>query len=163
MSSSNQLSVNQRHQICNHPRVGLGVFVVKDDKFLIGKRKGSHGSGTWQLPGGHLDFGESFEDCAKREVLEETNLKIKNVQYQAIINMPMLSDNLHYVAIFMRGEVIDKNSMPKNMEPDKCEAWEWVTWEDLTRGGPESKDNKYRPLFQPIILLLIEQNYYKPI
>ncbi|CAJ0638334.1 11879_t:CDS:2 [Entrophospora sp. SA101] len=46
MSSSNQLSVNQRHQICNHPRVGLGVFVVKDDKFLIGKRKGSHGSGT---------------------------------------------------------------------------------------------------------------------
>lgn len=43
MSSSNQLSVDK------HPRVGLGVFVVKDDKFLIGKRKGSHGSGMFEF------------------------------------------------------------------------------------------------------------------
>jgi len=75
----------------------------------------------------------------------------------------MLSENLHYVNIFMRGEVIDKNSEPKNMEPKKCEIWEWVTWKELTRGGLESKDNKYRPLFQPMISLIVEQNYYYPV
>jgi 8-oxo-dGTP diphosphatase len=37
-------------------RVGIGVFVFKDGKFLIQRRKGSHGTGTWSIPGGHLEF-----------------------------------------------------------------------------------------------------------
>jgi 8-oxo-dGTP diphosphatase len=61
------------------PRVGVGVFVKKDGKILVGKRKGSHGGGTWALPGGHLEPGESFETCCKREVLEETGLIIDNI------------------------------------------------------------------------------------
>lgn len=44
----------------NQARVGIGVFIFKDGKFLIGHRHGSHGADTWALPGGHLDFGESF-------------------------------------------------------------------------------------------------------
>ena len=48
------------------PRVGLGVFVKKEGKVLVGERKGSHGAGTWALPGGHLEGGESFEECCKR-------------------------------------------------------------------------------------------------
>ena len=58
------------------PKVGLGVCIVKDNKVLLGKRKGSHGAGTWSFPGGHLEFQETWEKCAKREVLEETGLKI---------------------------------------------------------------------------------------
>jgi 8-oxo-dGTP diphosphatase len=57
-------------------RVGIGVFVWKDGKFLMGKRLGSHGSGTWSIPGGHLEFDETWQQCAVREVLEETGLKI---------------------------------------------------------------------------------------
>ena len=40
----------------NRPKVGLGVFVFKDNKFLIQKRINSHGHNTWCLPGGHLEF-----------------------------------------------------------------------------------------------------------
>jgi 8-oxo-dGTP diphosphatase len=54
----------------NRPKVGIGVFIFKDGKFLMGCRKGTHGAGTWSVPGGHLEFGESFEECAEREALE---------------------------------------------------------------------------------------------
>lgn len=56
------------------PRVGLSTFIVRKvngvDCVLVGKRKGSHGAGCYQLPGGHLDYGESFEECIAREVKE---------------------------------------------------------------------------------------------
>lgn len=58
--------------------VGVGVFVVRDDKtFLMGKRQNAHGHDSWSVPGGWLEFGETWEDAAKREVLEETGLKIE--------------------------------------------------------------------------------------
>ena len=53
-------------------RVGVGVIIVRDGNVLLGERAGSHGAGTWALPGGHLEFGETVADCARREVLEET-------------------------------------------------------------------------------------------
>lgn len=41
-------------------------------------RKGSHGDGEWALPGGHLEMGESFEQCAVREVEEETGIMVRH-------------------------------------------------------------------------------------
>ncbi|GBB95457.1 hypothetical protein RclHR1_02540011 [Rhizophagus clarus] len=153
---------------CNHPRVGVGVFVIRGNKFLIGKRKGSHCPGTWNLPGGHLEFGESFNDCAKREVLEETNLEIKNITYQTVTNDIILHENKHYVDIYMKAEVTNENAEPVVMEPNKCECWEWVTWSEFIKGGITGilKDkgvNKYRPMFQPMETLLTEQPEYSPV
>ena len=64
----------------DRPLVGVGVFIKRDGKYLLGKRKGAHGAGQWSLPGGHLEGGESFEDCCIREVKEETGLDISNVR-----------------------------------------------------------------------------------
>jgi 8-oxo-dGTP diphosphatase len=61
------------------PRVGVGVIVLRNGLVLLGRRIGSHGAGSWALPGGHLEFGESVEQCAAREVLEETGLDIQVV------------------------------------------------------------------------------------
>ena len=44
-----------------HPKVGVGVIVRKGDKFLLGKRQGAHGEGTWAFAGGHLEFGEIID------------------------------------------------------------------------------------------------------
>lgn len=129
----------------NHPRIGVGVFVRKDGKFLIGKRKGDikHGNGDWHLAGGHLEFGETLEECAKREAFEETGVSITNVKFLSITN-DIFSDTKHYVTLFMVADY--ESGEVTACEPDKCEGWEWVTWEDIPK-----------PLFLPIEHL-IEQN-----
>jgi 8-oxo-dGTP diphosphatase len=67
----------------SRPKVGVGVMVLKNGKVLIGKRKGAHGAGEWAWPGGHLEYMESFEDCARREVMEETGIEIHNIRFCA--------------------------------------------------------------------------------
>lgn len=110
-------------------RVGVGVFVFKDGKFLLQKRQGSHGEGTWSLPGGHLEYGESFEDTARREVVEEAGIEIINVRFGAVTNDLFIDENKHYVTIWMLSDW--KSGEVKNMEPEKCTAQEWHTFDDL--------------------------------
>ena len=110
-------------------RVGIGVIVLKDGKFLIQRRKGSHGTGTWSIPGGHLEFGESFAETAKREVFEETGLKIKNIRFGAITNDILLSDDKHFVSIWLVSEY--ESGDAHIVEPDKCDKLEWCTFTTL--------------------------------
>jgi hypothetical protein len=82
-------------------RVGVGVL-VKDPKvkgrFFAGIRKGSHGAGTLSLPGGHLEMMESWEECARREVEEETGLEISDINQIYVTNDPMpLEDKREFV------------------------------------------------------------------
>ncbi len=108
------------------PAVGVAAIVIKEGKVLLGKRKGAHGSGTWAFPGGHLEFNESIEDCAKREVMEETGLRVKNARFAAITNDLFHNENKHYVTLFV---VCDHDSGTIQIkEPDKCEAWDWFFW-----------------------------------
>lgn len=54
-----------------YTRVGVAVVVRRAGKILLGKRKGSHGAGTWALPGGHVELGEDPVITAFRELVEE--------------------------------------------------------------------------------------------
>lgn len=66
--------------------------------------------GHWALPGGHLEFDESFEICAEREVLEETDVKVKDIKFLTATNDVMKSEGKHYVTIFMGCKVEDDNT-----------------------------------------------------
>jgi ADP-ribose pyrophosphatase YjhB (NUDIX family) len=60
--------------------------------------------GTYALPGGHLEFQESFENCAARELEEETGLSVKleDVHFMTCTNNILHQDSgKHYVTIFM--------------------------------------------------------------
>lgn len=112
-----------------HPRVGVGVIIRKNNKVLLGKRKGSHGEGAWAFPGGNLEFKESFEECVKREVFEETSLQVENIKFVTLTNDIFEKENKHYITVFM---VCDyKSGDVKVMEPDKCEKWDWFEWGNL--------------------------------
>ena len=129
----------------SRPGVGIGVCVIKDGKVLLGKRKSSHGEGDWSFPGGHLEFRESWEECASRETFEETGLRIKNLRFGAVTNDIFEKENKHYITIFI---VADHDSGEvKVMEPDKCEKWEWFEWGNLPQ-----------PIFLPT-RNLIKQNF----
>lgn len=63
-----------------------------------------HGGGEWALPGGHLEFGESFEACARREVQEETGLLLEGEPaFEYAVNS-VFDERRHYVTVFMRGQ-----------------------------------------------------------
>ncbi len=110
------------------PKTGVGVMIWKDDKFLMGKRKNSHGSGEYAFPGGHLEYMEGFAECAKRETLEECNIKIKNIQFQHVSNITHYSPK-HYTHI---GLIADwESGDPVVLEPEKCESWEWFSMDNL--------------------------------
>jgi 8-oxo-dGTP diphosphatase len=82
-------------------QVGVAVFIVRGDRFLMGKRRGAHGHDTWSVPGGHLEFGETFEEAARREVAEETGLSITNIRFAAITNDLFPVERKHYVTVWM--------------------------------------------------------------
>ncbi len=113
----------------NRPAVGVAVIVIQNEKVLLGKRLNSHGSGTWAFPGGHLECGESIEDCAKREVVEETGLSIKNLQCATFTNDIFGEEKKHYVTLFVVSEYDSGELQIK--EPDKCENWVWFSWNEF--------------------------------
>ena len=124
------------------PKVGVGVIIRKDDQILLGTRLNVLGHGTWNFPGGHLEFGETPEDCARREVMEEAGITIKTLTRGPWTNDydPSVPDN-HYLTIYIIADY--EGGEARVMEPDKCAAWHWYNWDQL----PE-------PLFLPIKNLL---------
>ncbi len=112
----------------DRPRVGIGVMVIKDGRVLLGKRKASHGTGEYSWPGGHMEYMESFEECARREVREESGLEIENVRFLRLLNLKSYAPK-HYVDI---GMVADwKSGEPQVLEPEKIEGWDWCDMENL--------------------------------
>lgn len=102
-------------------------MIWKDGKVLMGKRKATHGEGEYAWPGGHLEFNETFEECARRETLEEAGIEIKNVRFLRLVNLRDYGK--HYVDI---GIIADwKSGEPQVLEPEKCEGWDWYDPEDL--------------------------------
>jgi 8-oxo-dGTP diphosphatase len=111
------------------PRVGVGVFVWKDGKFLMGQRIGSHGTGSWSVPGGWLEYGESFEDCAKREIAEETGMIITNVRFKALTNNIFKNEDIHSLTVWLDSDWV--SGKPTILEPEKFISQEWHTFKDL--------------------------------
>ncbi|NDJ81637.1 NUDIX domain-containing protein [Vibrio campbellii] len=126
-------------------RVGVATIILRDGAILLGERVGAHGANTWATPGGHLELGESIEDCAKREVLEETGLIVDSIEKFTFTNDIFEKEGKHYVTLFVVAS--SASGEPQVTEPDKCKQWKWCRLDDL----PE-------PLFLPLINLLKEDN-----
>lgn len=122
-------------------RVGVAVIVRNaEGRVLFGLRKGDHGGGTWSLPGGHVEFGEEPEDTARREVLEETGLKVGKVQvYERCpyVNSHFRETGKQYITLYFTAEHLGDE--PRVTEPEKCERWVWTDPHKLPS-----------PLFEPI-------------
>lgn len=150
------------------PRIGVGVFVLNEkNEFVFGQRKGSHGTGTWALPGGHLELHESFEDCARREVLEETGLNIDTLEFLTATNSPRIDGTKHYVTIFMVAKPKVFGSQPRLLEPEKCAGWEWMSWETMLQWCNEnregtSNESKHK-LFDPMLDIVEQRPGLRPL
>ena len=109
---------------------------------MIGKRKES---GHYGLPGGWLELGEEWEDCASRELFEETGLKkpIDFFHHIHTLNCKKLEYNFHSISCIMMNEVQD-NEIDDiyNKEPNKCYGWFWTNVENMRK----NIDKLFHPL-----------------
>ena len=97
---------------------------------LLGLRQGSHGEGEWSFPGGHLDFGETIFETAKRETKEEVNLDVDEFEFISITDeMRYIKEGKHYVGLGIKA--VYKGGTPELMEPEKCKEWRWFPFSDL--------------------------------
>jgi 8-oxo-dGTP diphosphatase len=109
--------------------IGTGIIILNEAKthVLLGKRKNSYNAGMYGMPGGRVEVGEKVLDTAKREVLEETGLVAKNLKYVGVVKeFQKTYDFVHFTFVCLESE-----GEPQVMEPDKCEAWEWVDLKNL--------------------------------
>lgn len=151
------MNTEEKRPVCSdaatagRPFVGVGVIVVRDGKVLMGKRAGSHGENTWMFLGGYLEFGETIETCARRELKEETGLIMKTIKRAPYTNDMFTHEEKHHITLFVIVTVRDGE--PKIMEPDKCLEWRWCDWDNLPEPLflPVQNLKKNYPNFNPII------------
>ena len=101
--------------------IGTIVVVSKGNKILLGKRKNSYKAGFYGIPGGRVNEPEKLVDTAKRELFEETGIKVDDLEYIGVIR------DQHKGYTFTHFAFLCKNPSeePKNLEPNKCEGWKW--------------------------------------
>lgn len=95
----------------------------------MGQRKGSHGDGSWSIPGGHLEFGEQFEETAAREIYEETGLKVKNIRFGALTNDYFPNEGKHYISIWMMSDY--DGGIEQILEPESYINQKWFSFDNL--------------------------------
>lgn len=128
--------MNSRIIMCKKPRAGVGVLLLRNGKVLLGKRNpdpekaGSelHGEGTWTLPGGSMEFGESFQEAVYREVLEETGIKVNKDKIRLVSVTNDIGKDAHFVTLGFLCEEFDGE--PEVREEDIIE-WRWFSLNDL--------------------------------
>jgi len=114
---------------------GFGILVLKNNKVLLGKRhddavKASsemHGEGTWTMPGGKFDWGESFAEGAARELREETGMILKKAKVICVNNDKNKHAHFVTVGFFAEGYFGE----PRVMEPDEITEWKWFSLNEL--------------------------------
>ncbi len=129
------------------PRIGVGVLIFRDKQVLLGKRLGGRGAGEWAPPGGHLEHNEMLLDCARREVLEETGLKLIKPETIAFTEDFFKVTDDHYITFFVMASI---KGEPQNQEPDKCEGWQWFVWDKFPKPLFLSFNNFLSLKFNPL-------------
>jgi 8-oxo-dGTP diphosphatase len=119
---------------------GVGVLVVRDGKVLIGRRLSPHGRNTWAPPGGKSEPGETAEETARRELVEETGLAgaVPRIVAETLDTFPNGQTwRTRWVLMdWVSGEA-------EALEPDELDSWGWYSWDRLPA-----------PLFLPMASLV---------
>lgn len=119
-----------------HIGTGCGVILINEaGKILMGKRNNDvdkadsemHEEGTWTLPGGNIEYGETFFEAGIREIKEETNLDAKDLE--VICVQTDMNQYAHYISVGM----ICKNfsGIIRVMDSEEIIKWDWFSLDSL--------------------------------
>lgn len=91
-----------------NPRMVVGCVVEWDDRVLLCRRAIEPRHGLWTVPAGYLEKGETIEQGAERETLEEANARIEIGPLYAVYNIPHIGQ----VYLLFRARLLDANVHP---------------------------------------------------
>jgi 8-oxo-dGTP diphosphatase len=119
---------------------GVGVLVVRDGQLLLGRRRSPQGRGTWSPPGGKTEDGETAEEAARRELVEETGLvgAVPQVVAETLDTFPS-GDTWRTSWVLMEWV----SGEPEVVAADEQDSWGWYPWDRLPA-----------PLFLPMASLV---------
>ena len=113
------------------PRVGVGAVVIKEEKVLLVRRGIPPSEGLWAIPGGHIELGETIQETAEREIMEETGIVIKAGEPMYAFDLIERDDagriRFHFIVVDVTGEYV--SGEPHGAD-DALEA-RWLSWEEI--------------------------------
>lgn len=125
----------QTQKVQQRPFAQVAVFVMdksRPGRVILGKRKNFLGGGLYQVPCGEIEFGETWEEAACREVFESTAMHVCDLSVCSIVDTVEQTAGYHAVTVFMRGSVDGSQAVqPEAMQPDLCDSWHWRQWQEL--------------------------------
>lgn len=115
----------------NSPRPGVGAVVFHQNRVLLVKRDRPPNAGQWAIPGGRIKFGESLQQAAEREILEETGITIRAGEpvfaFDIIQHDEQQQCRLHYVVIDLAADYISGEPVAG----DDAAAAAWISATEL--------------------------------
>lgn len=111
--------------------VGVGALILNDEgKLFITLRgpKAKNERGKWEIPGGKVEFGETFKQAIKREMLEEHSIEIEVGEMLQLCDHIIPDEKQHWVSPTYRCQIV--SGEPVINEPEKCSEFRWVTIEE---------------------------------
>lgn len=142
-------SVNSTEVV--RPKVTVGVYIFdRDGKLMLA------GSPKWEgmfIPaGGHIDYGETWVEAAKREVREETGLEVDKVELITaanLIDLPYFSKKGHFVSLQVRAELTSSAAEIK-MDGREVSEVKWLKPEEWLK--EEKLEPKTREVLEQFLV-----------
>jgi 8-oxo-dGTP diphosphatase len=106
----------------NRPLVGVGAVILRGEEVLLVRRGQEPAKGSWSLPGGVVEVGESLEAAILREVQEETGLIVKVLGITAVLERIYRDEDdkvpYHYVLVDFACEYVSGEVTPASDATD---------------------------------------------
>jgi 8-oxo-dGTP diphosphatase len=113
-----------------HTILGCGVLCIRDGKMLLARRihPDKPGYRLWAMPGGTVEPGENPEQAARREVIEETGMKVVTVEAAPLWHWTEEWHEHPWLTLYFVAQTI---GIPQRMEPHKQGEWHWFEFDRL--------------------------------
>jgi 8-oxo-dGTP diphosphatase len=123
----------------DQPQVAVGAIVFKDDRVLLVRRGKPPAEDLWAIPGGRVEIGETLQEAAEREILEETSITIRArvplYTFDVIERDTRGRIRFHYVIVDLTADYI--RGQPR--AGDDASAARWVSSDELATLEVSSK------------------------
>jgi len=139
------------HEYPDTPRVAVGAVVMHEKKVLLCRRGKPPAEGEWAIPGGSVELGETLQEAAEREILEEAGIIVKAGDPIHVFDVLRKDDSqrlrFHYVIVDLLCDYVSGDLKPG----DDAREIRWV--------GPD--DLRDLPVNANTVLLLRKFNFFK--